>query len=122
MEEAKMSDTSKVSDTYVLEDAFVQKVMKIVEENYSNEDFALPQLCQKIGMSRSQLFRKMKALMDISPSEFIRNYRMEKAKSLLESGEWTVSEVAYKVGFKHLPHFSKNFQDTFGYPPSTTSK
>ncbi len=118
----QMSDTSKVSDTYVLEDAFVQKVMKIVEENYSNEDFALPQLCQKIGMSRSQLFRKMKALMDISPSEFIRNYRMEKAKSLLEMGEWTVSEVAYKVGFKHLPHFSKNFQDTFGYPPSTTSK
>lgn len=105
-----------------VENVFVQKVRKIVAAHYADEDFSLPQLCQKIGMSRSQLFRKMKALMAISPSEFIRNYRMQEAKKLLESGEWNVSEVAWKVGFKHLPHFSKTFQETFGYPPSATHK
>ncbi|MEO1259770.1 MAG: ATP-binding protein [Bacteroidota bacterium] len=105
-----------------MEDAFVQKVQQIVADHFSDEGFALPQLCQKIGMSRSQLFRKMKALMGISPSEYIRNYRMQQARALLETGEWTVSEVAWKVGFKHLPHFSKNFQETFGYSPSATSK
>jgi len=54
------------------EDGFLQKVRAIVEANYQHEDFGLPQLCQKIGMSRSQLFRKMKALTDIAPSDLIR--------------------------------------------------
>ena len=94
----------------------------IIEENYNDEDFALPQLCQKIGMSRSQLFRKMKAVLDESPSGFIRSYRLNKAKLLLETTNLTVSEVAWKVGFKDLAHFSKTFQQNFGFPPSETHK
>ncbi len=105
--------------TILIEDAFVQKVRTIVERHYTEENFALPQLCQKIGMSRSQLFRKMKALINVSPSSFIRNYRMQQAKLLLESGEWNVSEVTYRVGLKDISHFSRIFQETFGYPPST---
>jgi AraC-like DNA-binding protein len=69
-------------------------------------------------MSRSQLFRKMKALTDTSPSDFIRDYRMQQAKILLESRQFSVKEVAYKVGFKDLSHFSKTFQDAFGFSPS----
>lgn len=101
-----------------LEDAFVQKILKIVETNYTDDDFALAQLCQKAGMSRSQIFRKMKALLDISPSDFIRNYRLDKAKMLLEKEEFNVSEAAYQTGFKDPSYFSKLYQERFGMTPS----
>jgi DNA-binding response OmpR family regulator len=104
------------------EEAFIQKVTSIVAENFGDEDFVLPQLCQKVGMSRSQLFRKMKALMGTSPSEFIRSYRLSHAKKLLETGNITVSEAAWQVGYKDLAHFSKSYQEKFGFPPSTTHK
>jgi signal transduction histidine kinase/AraC-like DNA-binding protein/ActR/RegA family two-component response regulator len=105
-----------------VEDAFLQKVCAIVEEHYADEDFALPQLCQKVGMSRSQLFRKMKALIDESPSDFIRNYRLNEAKRLLETTDLNISEVAWAVGYKDVSHFSKSFQEAFGMPPSATDK
>ena len=69
-------------------------------------------------MSRSQLFRKMKALIDTSPSEYIRKYRLERARELLLAGEHNVSEVCYAAGFKNLAHFSKVFQEEFGHSPS----
>ena len=111
-----------VEEAIQIEDAFIQKVKKIIEENYSDENFALPQLCQKIRMSRSQLFRKMKALVDTSPSEFIRTYRLKKAKHFLETTEMNVSEVSWEVGFKDVSHFSKVFQTEFGYLPSKNKK
>ena len=110
--------TNEIKETVLIEDAFLQKVRHIVETHYEDENFALPQLCQKVGMSRSQLFRKMKALLNVSPSKFIRDYRMEQAKLLLETGAWNVSEVTYRVGLKDISHFSRVFQETFGYSPS----
>lgn len=101
-----------------IEDTFLQKVNDIISKHYHQEEFALPELCQMIGMSRSQLYRKMKAIADTSPSAFIRNYRLAEAKKLLERGEHTVSEVAWKVGFKDLAHFSKSFLSNFGRSPS----
>ncbi|MCB9283575.1 MAG: response regulator [Lewinellaceae bacterium] len=109
-------------ETIQIEDAFIQKVRQIIEAHYADENFALPQLCQKIGMSRSQLFRKMTTLIQTSPSDFIRSYRLEKAKKLLETTELNVSEVAWQVGYKDLAHFSRSFQEAFGVPPSATSK
>ena len=105
-----------------LEDAFLQKVRAVIEAHYSKEDFGLPQLCQKIGMSRSQLFRKMKALTDIAPSDLIRTHRLNKAKALLESGAANVAEAAWEVGFKDPSYFSKLYQEEFGMAPSTTRK
>jgi DNA-binding response OmpR family regulator/anti-sigma regulatory factor (Ser/Thr protein kinase) len=101
-----------------IEDAFIQKVRAIVEENYQDDLFGLPLLCKNIGMSRSQLFRKMKALIDTSPSDFIRQYRLQKAKTLLETTDLNTSEVAWETGFKDPAHFSKAFQKEFGVPPS----
>jgi AraC-like DNA-binding protein len=106
----------------LLENAFIQKVRNIIEANYEDENFALPQLCLKIGMSRSQLFRKMTALINTSPSDFIRSFRLAKAKTLLETTDLTVSEVTYQVGFKDVAHFSKSYQEEFGFPPSATWK
>jgi len=105
-----------------IENTFLLKVKEVVADHYQDENFALPQLCQKIGMSRSQLFRKMRALIGISPSAFIRDYRLDRAKELLQSTNQNVSEVAFAVGYKNLAHFSKSFQTKFGHPPSTTRK
>lgn len=105
-----------------LEDAFLQQVRAIIEANYADDAFGLPQLCQKIGMSRSQLFRKMKALTNIAPSDLIRTHRLKKARTLLESGAMNVAEAAFKTGFKDASYFSKLYQEEFGEAPSATSK
>ena len=104
------------------EDAFLQNIRAVIDANYAHEDFGLPQLCQKIGMSRSQLFRKMKALTDIAPSDLIRSHRLNKAKALLESGGVNVAEAAWQVGFKDPSYFTKLFQEEFGVMPGATRK
>ena len=102
------------------EDAFIRKIKGILAENIADENFSLPELCLKVNMSRSQLFRKMKALIDESPSGFIRSYRLHRAKDLLQTTSLSVSEIGYEVGFKDPAHFSKSFQEEFGMPPSAS--
>jgi signal transduction histidine kinase/ligand-binding sensor domain-containing protein/DNA-binding response OmpR family regulator len=113
---------TSLPEAIMIEDAFIKKVNAIIEENYSEENFSLPQLCHEIGMSRSQLFRKIKAVADTSPSDMIRTYRLKKAKDLLESGDVSVAEATYQVGFKDPSYFSKLFQEEFGVAPSALSK
>ena len=109
-------------EDYDMEHEFIQKVRAIIEKNFANENFALPQLCEELNMSRSQLFRKLKALVGTTPSDFIRTYRLQKAKSLLETGDLTVAEVAWQVGYKDVSHFSKSFDEMFGFRPGTIGK
>ncbi|MEO6131413.1 MAG: hybrid sensor histidine kinase/response regulator transcription factor, partial [Saprospiraceae bacterium] len=111
-----------VMEAIVVEDAFVTKVKSVIESHYPDENFSLPQLCVALGMSRSQLFRKMKAVTDTSPSDLIRSYRLIKAKSLLETGETTVAEATYQVGFKDPSYFSKMFLEEFGVLPGSIIK
>lgn len=103
-----------------IEDAFLQKIRAVVEANLSDSDFEMPQLERKMAMSRSQIFRKMKALTDQSPSQFIRGIRLAKAKELLASSKLTVSEIAYETGFSSLQYFSDVFFEEFGQRPSAT--
>jgi signal transduction histidine kinase/DNA-binding response OmpR family regulator len=116
-----LADTSLPEEMQV-EDAFMKKVKLILEANYTEETFSLPELCLEIGMSRSQLFRKMKALAGITPSDLIRSFRLNKARLLLENGMMTVAEVTYHVGFKDPSYFSKLFQEEFGVQPSAIHK
>jgi signal transduction histidine kinase/ligand-binding sensor domain-containing protein/DNA-binding response OmpR family regulator len=97
---------------------FIQEIRQLIQHNYQDESFGLSVLCQEIGMSRSQLFRKMKALMGVSPSQYIRSYRLEKSRELLQSSALNVSEVSWKVGFKDPAYFSKAFHEAYGVPPS----
>jgi signal transduction histidine kinase/ligand-binding sensor domain-containing protein/DNA-binding response OmpR family regulator len=113
---------SQLQQAIEVEDAFMQKVRDIVEAHYADENFALPALCEQLSMSRSQLFRKMKAISDVSPSAFIRNYRLSQAQDLLQTTGLNVSEVAWQVGFKDPGHFSRAYQEAFGEPPSSVSK
>lgn len=110
------------SESIEIEDVFIKKIKSILEENIESEDFGLPQLCQKVGMSRSQLFRKMKALTGTAPSAFIKSYRLNKAKYLLENTDCNVAEAAYEVGFKDPSYFSKIFREEFGIAPSDANK
>ena len=101
-----------------IEDAFLQKINTILEENIQDEDFGLIQLRQKVRMSASPFFRKMKELTNRAPSDYIRNYHLQKAKFLLEHSDYNVAEVAYEVGFKDPSYFTKIFQQAFGLLPS----
>ncbi|MEM8526111.1 MAG: two-component regulator propeller domain-containing protein [Bacteroidota bacterium] len=111
-------EVAVLEEAVKVEHQFIQKIRKIVEQHYANDQFGLPQLCQKAGMSRSQLYRKMKALIDTSPSDFIRSYRLQQAKKLLETTDLNVSEAAWDTGFTNLTHFAKVFQEEFGVLPS----
>ena len=96
---------------------FLRKITEIIEENISNDQFGVSELADKIGMSRSNLLRKVKKLTNLSVSQFIRNVRLEHAKEMMEEGIYTVSQVSYKVGFGSTSYFIKCFREHYGYPP-----
>ena len=100
------------------EDAFIQQLLEVLEANYSNENFNIPELCQAMTMSRAQLYRKLKALTGIPAAQYLRSFRLKKAKTILKDQQLKVSDVAFLVGFKELAHFSKAFKEEFGYNPS----
>ena len=104
------------------EDAFVKKLKATIEENLTNEKFNIARLCKLMGMSRSQLHLKIKALTDQSTSHFIRKVRLQKAKELLESGDFNITEVAFEVGFQSRSYFTTSFSEEFGFAPSKLIK
>jgi DNA-binding response OmpR family regulator len=123
LEEHKTFDLSELKlENVKIEDAFLQKIREIVAANYDDENFSLPMLCQKMRLSRFQLNRKMKALTEESPSLFIRNYRLQKANELLKTTDNSVKEIAFMVGFKDVPHFTRSYQELFKKSPSATNK
>ena len=86
----------------------------------ADSDFGITQLCRDLGMSRSQVFRKVKALTGKSPSLLIRSIRLRKAKHYLETTDLSVSEIAYDIGFSTPAYFSTSFLEEFGTTPSDT--
>ncbi|MEM9834233.1 MAG: tetratricopeptide repeat protein [Bacteroidota bacterium] len=104
------------------EDAFMAKLRREIEENLDNSDFGITALCTAMGMSRSQLHLKIKALTDRSTSHFIRGIRLQRAKALLEQSDLNISEVAYEVGFQDPAYFSRTFTQEFGVSPTSFLK
>jgi DNA-binding response OmpR family regulator len=101
-----------------IDEVFLTNVMQVVEDNMGEEEFTVEELAKKVNMSRSQLHRKLVALIDKSPSDLIRQTRLLRAKELLQKRSATPSEVAFKVGFNSHTYFSKCFKDEFGISPS----
>ncbi|MEM9834375.1 MAG: ATP-binding protein, partial [Bacteroidota bacterium] len=97
---------------------FLERSLRLVEENISDPEFGVEQLQREVGMSSTQLHRKLKALVDQSPGKFIRDIRLQRAAQLLEQNDSQVAEVAYNVGFNHLSYFAKCFKEKFGVSPS----
>jgi signal transduction histidine kinase/DNA-binding response OmpR family regulator len=108
-QEVKITSTDK---------RFLQKALAIVEANVANTEFDVEGFSKEIGMSRAHLHRKLTALTAQSPSEFIRNFRLKRAASLLLQHCGNVSEVAYLVGFSSLNYFTKCFREYYGQTPT----
>lgn len=101
------------------DELFLQRLMKTVEANYKDENFSVEQLSMEIGMSRSQLHRKLQALTNESASQFIRSFRLQRAMELLKKKHASVSEIAFMVGFSSHPYFNKCFSEQYGRTPSS---
>jgi AraC-like DNA-binding protein len=97
--------------------AFLKKVEELVLGKEHNTDYSIEKLCNDMGMSRTQLHNKLKALTGLSTSIFVRVLRLNRAKQLLETTQESVSEIAYRVGFNDPSYFTRCFTDEFGKPP-----
>ncbi len=101
---------------------FLERAIKIVEENIEDSNFDVEKFASEMYFSRSQLHRKLKTLTGYSTTEFIRMIRLKRAAQLLIGNTGTISEIAYKVGFDNIGYFSKCFKETFGKTPSQYNK
>jgi signal transduction histidine kinase/ligand-binding sensor domain-containing protein/CheY-like chemotaxis protein/AraC-like DNA-binding protein len=100
------------------EEAFLQKLLRLIDENISNPNFSVEELSNDMFVSRYTLYKKILALTGKTPNEFIRHMRLKRAAQLLENGYLTVSQICYKVGFKSQKYFVKAFKSEFNYSPS----
>ncbi|MDE5877863.1 MAG: substrate-binding domain-containing protein [Muribaculaceae bacterium] len=109
--------SSRRSDNDVESD-FYSRFVDIVTEHLGNTDLSVVYIAERVGLSQSQLTRKIKALTNYTPVEIIRTLRLRRAKSLLCATDKTVSEIAFEVGFTSLAYFSKCYKEEFGESPS----
>jgi len=100
------------------EEKFLQRLMLVIEKHIADTEFNVAKLVDEIGMSRPVLFRKLKALTDMSIIDLIRTTRLKKAASLLKQKKMTIAEVSYAVGFTDSKYFSKAFRQQYGKTPS----
>lgn len=105
-----------------LDEKFLKKVRDIVDAHLSDSSFGVEELCVALHLSRTQVWRKLKALTDQTGNEFIRTHRLQAAALLLMRRSATISEIAYGVGFESLSYFSKAFQEEYGVLPSEYAK
>jgi AraC-like DNA-binding protein len=101
------------------DELFLQRLMKVVEENYRDERFSVEQLSDEMRMSRSQLHRKLQALTNESASQFIRSFRLQRAMQMLKKNHASISEIAFDVGFASHPYFNRCFLQEYGCTPSS---
>ncbi|QHT70628.1 response regulator [Rhodocytophaga rosea] len=97
---------------------FLERAVRIIEDQIANENFTVEMLQKEIGMSRMQLHRKLKALTGQSASDFIRSIRLKRAADLLGQPGLQIAEAAYLSGFSNMSYFSKSFREEFGLLPS----
>ena len=100
------------------DESLLRNVYEVIEDHLDQPNLTVDFLGDKVNMSRVQLFRKIKALTGMSPSDFIREFRLKKACALLGSGKFKVAEVAYAVGFQDVKYFGKVFKSQMGKSPT----
>ena len=96
---------------------FLERLTTIIEEGMGDENFGVEILGEQLGMSRSQIHRKLKAITNQSASEFIRNFRLQRAAELILQDAGNIAEIAYQVGFNSQAYFTRSFKDAFGCSP-----
>lgn len=102
-----------------VDEIFLNKAVKLIEENITNADFTIENLTEEMGMSRSSFYRKIKALTGQSINQFVRTIKLKRAAQLLKNSDLNVSEIAYDLGFNDLKNFRKYFKKVFKELPSS---
>ena len=100
-----------------LDRSFINEFSAIVENNISNDQFGVADICKEMGISRVQLYRKVKALLNCNINDYIVNSRLQKARYYLQHEDLSISEVAFKTGFSSSAYFSTVFKSKFGMSP-----
>lgn len=100
------------------DEELMERIMKVVNENMSDSDFNVEKMCDEVGVSRTQLHRKLKEMTGVPTSEFLRNIRLNEAARLIREHKINITQVSYMVGFANNSHFSTAFKKYFGMSPS----
>lgn len=100
------------------DDVLIERMINIVNTNIANQDFNVETLCGEMGISRTHLHRKMKEIMGITASDFIRNVKLRQACELLKNDDIDIAQIAYAVGFSNSAHFATTFKKHYGVSPS----
>lgn len=100
------------------DEELMERIMKVVNENLSDSDFNVEKMCDEVGVSRTQLHRKLKEMTGVPTSEFLRNIRLNEAARLIRERKINITQVSYMVGFANNSHFSTAFKKYFGMSPS----
>lgn len=108
----------KPIEAETVNEKMLAKIAKIIEENVSDPDLNVNLLCEKAGINSKQLYRLIKKYMGLTPLDYIRRVRLQKAAMLISQRRFTVAEISYMVGFKTPSYFAKCFQNQFGVKPS----
>lgn len=115
----KQIDTPDVKSP---DDRLLERVLKVINDNLSNPDITSDDIAREVGLSRVHLYRKLLELTNQTASNYIRNIRLTKGAELLQNKKMSISEVAYKVGFKTPNHFATAFKKMYGMTPSEFMK
>jgi signal transduction histidine kinase/DNA-binding response OmpR family regulator len=110
-----LEDTVKLKSA---DELFLQKIDQVIKEQLPNSELSVEVLGQHIGMSRSQLQRKLKKLVNQNPSDYIKTMRLRHAAYLLSTKKFAISEVAFAIGFSSQAHFSNSFKEMYGMSPT----
>lgn len=112
------SEVETKAEVNLLEKEFIDKVKSFLEKHYHDSSMNVGLISDYLGMSDTQLRRKLKSISSYTPNEYLRKFRLEKAEKLLKEGDKTVSEIAFEVGYESLSYFSRIFQQEYGCLPS----
>jgi len=100
------------------DEKFLNQVMECVEHVWDKSDLTMPDFAREVGMSKSQLARKLKALSGLSPNDFLKEYKLRRAIALMEDQNMNIAEVTMAIGFSNPSYFTKCFRKRFGKAPS----
>ena len=96
------------------DEEFIKRLNEVIHSNMTNPEFSMDDMADSLNMSRSNFYRKIKGVLDLSPNEYLRLERLKMAAQLLREGESRINEICYMVGFNSPSYFSKCFQKQFG--------
>lgn len=101
-----------------IDQEFIKKFLRYVDANFARQDFHVEDLCKELNISRSQLYRKVNALMGQSVNDYFQDARLKKAEELLLEGKLTISEIAYQIGYTSPDYFAKVFKSKYNIVPT----